>query len=380
MHLLIRLRTHLLLALALAVLSAPVLATASNASDAAGQGHTEYKKKKFREAASYFELAITYNPTHAEYYYWASKSHSGAMEDQDAYEWILGALSLDDADARYHAQHAHVCQFLGNPGEAVMAFEKAFARGASGGQLYADYGMVLKQSGHPYQAMEAYRKALSMQPDLPGVAFALGQSLMELQDPQQAVTAFRQAVATDPRCVDCHLDLGDALLATGNSSAALGAYADVIRLSPEDYRPRQRSIQACFALSDFDAARVHERALQALYDDDKVYALGGMQAYVVDVFQVRDLTVKAYQYYDGQAPDGIQWTFLAFDPTGWQERELALRDAVAVASAGRKATRKSGVELVDIREGQPPELLTGWTQKVSYPTVRTTVIEWLKVE
>ena len=380
MYLLIRARTHLLLAVAVAVLSAPVLAAASHASEAAGEGHSAYKKKKFREAASYFELAITYSPTHAEYYYWASLSHSGAMEDQDAYEWILGALSLSDDDARYHTQHARVCQYLGNPGEAVMAFEKAIARGASDGKLYADYGMVLKQSGHPYQAMEAYRKALSLNSDQPGVAFDLGQSLMELQDPHQAVSAFRQAVATDPRCVDCHLDLGDALLGTGNASAALAAYADVLRLSPEDYRARQRSIQACYALSDFDAARPHVQALQALYDVDKVYALGGMQAYVVDVFQVRDLTVKAYEYYAGQAPEGVQWTFLAFDPTGWQEREFAVRDAVAVASAGKRATRKSGVELVDIREGQAPELLTGWTQKVSYPTVRTTVIDWLKVE
>lgn len=380
MHLLIRLRATLLLAVAMAVLSAPVVAAASNASDAAGQGHSAYSSKKFREAASYFQLAITYDSTHADYYYWASLSHSGAMEDREAYEWILGALSLNDDDARYHAQHARVCQFLGNPGEAVMAFEKAIARGAADGKLYADYGMVLKQSGHPYQAMEAYRKALSLNPDQPGVAFDLGQSLMELQDPQQAVAAFRQAVATDPRCADCHLDLGDALLASGNAAAALGAYADVIRLSPSDYRPRQRSIQACYALSDFDAASPHVQALQALYDDDKVYALGGMQAYVVDVFQVRDLTVKAYEYYQGQAPDGIHWTFLAVDPTGWQERELAVRDAVSVASAGKRAARKSGVELVDVREGQAPELLTGWTQRVSYPTVRTTVIEWLKVE
>lgn len=380
MHLLIRARLLPALALVLAVLIAQPPAAASNASDSANQGHSAYKKKKYREAASYFELAVTYNSTHAEYYYWASMSHSGAMQDRDAYEWILGALSLDDAEPRFHLQHARVCQFLGNPGESVMAFEKAIARGAGDGKLYADYGVVLEQSGHPYQAMEAYRKALSMDSSLSGVAFALGQSLMALQDPHQAVGAFQQAVAADPRCTDCHLDLGDALLATGNASAAIAAYADVIRLAPDDYRPRQRSIQACYAASDFDGARPHRKALQELYDQDKVYALGGMQAYVVDEFQVRDLTVKAYEYYDGEAPEGVHWTFLAVDPTGWQERELAVRDAVAVASPGKKAPRRSGVELVDIREGQAPELLTGWTQKVTYPTVKTTVTEWLKVE
>ncbi len=380
MHLLTRAHIPTLLALVLAVLIAQPPAAASNASDAANQGHSAYKKKKFREAASYFQLAVTYESTRAEYYYWASMSHSGAMEDQDAYEWILGALSLDDANPRYHVQHARVCQFLGNPGEAVMAFDKAFARGAGDGQMYADYGVVLEQSGHPFQAMEAYRKALSLDPTLSGVAFALGQSLTALQDPQQAVGAFQQAVAADPRCTLCHLALGDALLATGSASAALAAYGDVIRLAPDDYRPRQRAIQACYALSDFDGARPHRKALQELYDQDKVYALGGMQAYVVDEFQVRDLTVKAYEYYDGQAPDGVHWTFLAFDPTGWQERELAVRDAVAVASPGKKAPRRSGVELVDLREGQAPELLTGWTQKVTYPTAKTTVMEWLKVE
>jgi len=353
-------------------------AAASDATDAARQGHAAYAKKKFREAASYFELALTYDPTRAEYHYWASMSHSGAMEDPEAYEWIRSALSLDDTDGRYHAQHGRVCQFLGNPGEAAMAFGKALAMAPDDAETWAAYGMVLKQSGHPYQAMEAYHKALELRPELPGVAFDLGQSLMELKDPEQAVGMFRRAVATDPRCLDCFLDLGDALMATGDPGGALTAYADAHRLAADDWRPPQRSIQACYTLADYAAADLHKRTLQKLYTQGKVYALAGLKGYVVEEFEVGDLTVKAYEYFDGEAPEGVRWTFLACDPTGWQEARMDVRDAVSVASGGRSVRRGLGMELVETREGQTPEMLSSWNQAVSYPTVRTTVIEWLR--
>ena len=351
---------------------------AHSASDASTQGHACYKKKQYREAASYFELAISFDATNAEYYYWSSMSHSAAMEDQEAYEWIRGALSLDDTDPRIHAQHGRACQYLGHPGEAVMAFEKALELRGDDAATWASLGMVLKQSGHPYQAMEAYRKALSLQPDLPGVALDLGQSLMELKDPEQAAIAFRQAIEADPQCLECHLDLGDALLASRNPRGALTAYDEAHRRAPDDWRATGRSIQACYALADFEAADRHKRALQQLFDKGQVYALGDRKAFIVDVFEVRDLTVKVYEYFEGHAPDGVHWTFLAFDPTGWQERELAVRDTVPAATANKRAQRTSGMELVDVREGQPAELLTTWSQKVSYPTARTAVTEWLK--
>jgi len=364
--------------LAILVAGDALASGARSATDAANQGHACYKKKQYREAASYFELAISFDATEAEYYYWSSMSHSAAMEDQEAYEWIRGALSLDETDARYHAQHGRACQYLGHPGEAVMAYEKALELNGGDAGIWASYAMVLKQSGHPYQAMEAYHKALDLKPDLPGVAFDLGQSLMELKDPEQAAVAFRKAVEAEPRCLECHIDLGDALMASGNPRAALAAYEDAHRQAPEDWRPTERSIQACYALADFQAAERHKRALQRMFDQGQVYALGDRKAFIVDRFEVRDLTVKVYEYYEGHAPDGVHWTFLAFDPTGWQERELAVRDAVAVAAPGGRAPRSSGVELVDVREDKPAELLTTWSKKVSYPTARTAVIEWLR--
>jgi len=364
-------------ALTCSLLLAPIGARAGDAEEAAAQGHALYGKKKYRQAASYFSLAVTYDSTHADYYYWASMCHSAAMEDEDAYEWIRGALSLDETNMRYHVQHGRVCSFLGNPGEAAMAFEKALALGSGDAQLWADYGLVLKQSGRAYQAMEVYRKALAQGHS--EVAYDLGQSLMELQDPDQAVGAFRQAVAADPGCMDCYLDLGDALMITGDTRAALSAYGDAQGLAPDDWRPRQRSIRACYALSDFTAADVHKRALQKLYDKGQVHALADLKAYVVDVFEVGDLTVKAYEYYDGEGPEGVHWTFQAFDPTGWMDKELAARDAVAVAAPGRGSARRGGgMELVQNRENDTPMLLTSWTTAVSYPTVRTAVIAWLQ--
>ena len=364
--------------MALLLTGSAIASGARSASDASTQGHACYKKKQYREAASYFELAISFDATNAEYYYWSSMSHSAAMEDQEAYEWIRGALSLDDTDPRIHAQHGRACQYLGQPGEAVMAYGKALELKGDDAATWASLGMVLKQSGHPYQAMEAYRKALRLQPGLPGVAFDLGQSLMELGDPEQAAGAFRQAIEADPQCLECHIDLGDALLASHNPQGALAAYDEAHRRAPDDWRPTERSIQACYALADFKSAERHKRALQQLFDQDKVYALGERKAFLVDVIEVRDLTVKVYEYFEGHAPDGVHWTFLAVDPTGWQERELAVRDVATVATGHKRTPRASGMELVDVREGQPAELLTTWSQPVTYPTARTAVVEWLK--
>ena len=346
-------------------------ASASYASQAAAAGHKAYKAKQYRVAASHFSMAITFDATHAEYYYWASMSHSAAMEDSEAYEWIRGALSLEDGEAHYHAQHGRACLFMGMPGEAVMAYEKALARDATSGRIWADYATVLKQSGHPYQAMEALQKATQLDPSIPGLAFDLGMVVMEMGDPEGAVAPLRRATAEDPRCAECHLSLADALLASRDPRGALASYAEVLRLVPDDYRARTKSIEACFAVADQASAAAHRRALQALYDDDKVYAIGDREGYVVDRFGVGELSVQVYEYFDGKAPDSVTWSFLAYDPSGWREREVGAR--VPPGHEGHKKKDRAAFELIDVPDGGVPTTITSWQQMPTYPSVKTAV-------
>ncbi len=369
-------------ALAVALLAAAVqlpapAARAGEAENAVAEGHKRYQQKEYREAASYFELAITLGGNEAENYYWASMGHSKAMEDQEAYEWIMGALSLDDGDWRYHAQHGRVCMFLGNPGEAAMAFEKALEGNPGDAETWAQYGRVLKQSGHPYQSIEALQKAVDLDPSKQDVAYELGLAMVELKDPEQAVGAFRKAVAADPRCVECHLSLGDALLASRQFTAALAAYGEVLQLDGDDYRARQRSVQACYGMADYAAAEAHERALHKLYERGKVYGLSAREGYVVDEFSVGDLTVQAWEYFPGKAPEGVEWSFDAIDPTGWKAAEFAVREATI--KKGGKAHGTRGMELVPVTDGPTyGERIVGWPSTASYPTVKTAVTDWLK--
>lgn len=351
-------------------------ARAGEAQNAASEGHKLYKQKKYREAASFFELAISLGGNEADNYYWASMGHSQAMEDKEAYEWILGALSLDDSDPRYHAQHGRVCMFLGNPGEASMAFEKALAGAPSDADTWVQYGRVLKQSGHPYQSIEALQKALELDPSKQDVAFELGLAMVELKDPEQAVGAFRKAVAADPRCLECYISLGDALLVSRQFSDALTAYAGALRLDASDYRARERSVQACYGMADYAAAEPHKRALQKLYARGKVYGLSAREGYVVDEFSVGDLTVQTWEYFDGEAPEGVTWSFDAIDPTGWKEAEFAARDATI--RKGGKARGVRGMELVPVTDGTPGEMIVAWPSSPSYPTVKTAVQDVLK--
>jgi tetratricopeptide (TPR) repeat protein len=351
-------------------------AHAGEAENAASEGHKQYKQKKYREAASFFELAISLGGNKADNYYWASMGHSQAMEDQDAYEWILGALSLDDSDPRYHAQHGRVCMYLGTPGEAAMAFEKALAAVPADAELWAQYGRVLKQSGHPYQSIEALQKALELDPSKQDVAFELGLAMVELKDPQQAIGAFRKAVAADPKCLDCHISLGDALLASRQFDGALAAYADALRQDADDYRARERSVQACYGSGDYAAADPHKRALEKLYARGKVYGLSAREGYVVDEFSVGDLTVQTWEYFEGQGPEGVAWSFDAIDPTGWKEAEFAARSATI--KKGGKARGVRGLELVPVTDGISGEMIVAWPSSPSYPTVKTAVQDQLK--
>ena len=342
------------------------------APEAERDGHAAFKAKKYREAASFFELAIAFDGTKAEYYYWASLSHSAAMEDQDAYEWILGALSLDDTDPQYHAQHGRVCLFMGKPGEAAMAFEKALAILPDDGLMWAEYGTVLKNSGHPYQAKEAFEKAVTIDPTLPGIAMELGIVLIDLKDPQQAVGAFRKAVAADARCIECQLALGDALMDCGQAGQALDAYKAVRRLAPDDYRALTRCIRASYGIADYDAAATHVAALQKLYNGGKVYGLSDRQGFVVDEFQAKDLTIQAWEYFEDKAPDGALWSFVAHDPTGWLEKELAVRPGNSGAT-GSKVHK--GCELVELTADGSPRVICGWAATPSYATIKTAVME-----
>lgn len=365
----------LLLVLGLGLVAPSLPALASDASRAAAEGHKAYKAKKYRDAASHFSMAITYDGTHAEYYYWASMSHSAAMEDAEAYEWIVGALSLDRSDPKIHAQHGRACLFMGNPGEAAIAYEKALEMDPSSGKIWADYATVLKQSGHPYQAMEALQKAHQLDPSIEGLALDLGLVLMEMGDPEEAVTPLRRAVADDPRCHGCQLALADALLAGNDPRGALSAYTAALGLVPDDYRAVQRSIQCCYALADYDSARIHRRTLQGLYEDDKVYALGDRQGYIIDRFDTKELSVQVYEYFDGEGPEGVQWSFVAYDPSGWREKEIAAR--FPQGHDGRKKKQRAAMELVEVTDGGESAALTTWQQTPSYPSVKTAVIELL---
>lgn len=229
------------------------------------------RERRYAEAKSFFEAAISAHPKDADAYYYLAAVLLAQGNPDDAEDRIDEALELNDANARYHFLRG---QILGARAQNANLFKQgilapkvknAFLRAVeldpslidARAGLYSYYIMApgimggseeeaLKQANevlrlNPYrghlllanfhqrkkdfaQTESEYKKAIAAEPGKVGGYKSLGYFYVNQKRFDEAVAQFKRYVELEPRNPDAHDSYGDALFAQEKYDAAIEKY------------------------------------------------------------------------------------------------------------------------------------------------------------
>jgi cytochrome c-type biogenesis protein CcmH/NrfG len=102
-----------------------------------------------------------------------------------------------DIDAWTHLGHLYFD--VGQPKEAIAAYESALTLDDSRPDVWTDLGVMYRSDGQPKKAIESFERALKLNPTHEIATFNIGVVRMhDLQDPQGALQAWEKLLAINP--------------------------------------------------------------------------------------------------------------------------------------------------------------------------------------
>jgi tetratricopeptide (TPR) repeat protein len=144
----------------------------------------------------------------------------------------LGLL-LFPVDAEYWEWRGNVLAKLGRRQEALQAYDRALALGASDAFVCGAKGRVLVELGRYEEAVEAFRRAVAWA-NFPEDWDQMGQVLMRLDRHTEAAESFERAIALAPNYGTAWLHLAEALRALGRLARAQEVEQHGRGLPPDD--------------------------------------------------------------------------------------------------------------------------------------------------
>jgi len=161
------------------------------------------------------------------------------------------------------------------PGEAVAAYEKAFASSSALKQRNAEsYARALIEDGKKQlesdsdAAGERFRAALAVEPGLFDPHFYLAKIYTRKSDPQSAMREYEEAIRSNPKSADAQYNLGFVYFSQRRYEDALRQYEKALQLKPPYLADVFYNVSACYEQMKRkpDAIAALRRGLEAVPD------------------------------------------------------------------------------------------------------------------
>ncbi|HON55402.1 MAG TPA: tetratricopeptide repeat protein, partial [bacterium] len=188
-------------------------------------GRILMRENKFQEAIDYFNRAISFEITNAEYYYWRGNAYYAQMdfysETEDgwrSYYDFRKAIELGYDPAQANFMFANTCLYRG--------------------LYYIEINRANESVELLKTAISHYRRVLANRFDASNAYNNMGLALLALNNVQEAVTAFKKAVEIEPTFAIFHNNLGDAYYRLGNFKDAITEWQLALELDPDPENKR----------------------------------------------------------------------------------------------------------------------------------------------
>jgi TolB-like protein/Flp pilus assembly protein TadD len=194
-----------------------------------------------RKAKEYFEETIRLDPNYAAAYagladyFWATTEVSADTGIPKAREYVLKALSLDNALAEAHRTLAEI-RFFGDWDwvAAEKEFTKALRLKPNDAEVQRAYGVYLLTIGRTAEALNRMQRALELDPQSPLINGTAGRMFYFASQYDRAIEQCRKALQLDARSVGPHGCLGDSYRAKGMYEQAIAESQQAVELSHRD--------------------------------------------------------------------------------------------------------------------------------------------------
>ncbi len=178
------------------------------------------QEEQFRQGIELGKRALDAGPPQARVHNLIGKAHERLGEPREALNAFDAAIALDATFAEAHGNRANILIDGGLPDEALKSFDRALALKPDSAPDWLNRGALLQALGRPEQALASFDKAIACAPKMAEAHANRGKVLADLRRPDEALASYDAAIQHDPRFADAHLGRAGVLQALGRADEA----------------------------------------------------------------------------------------------------------------------------------------------------------------
>lgn len=189
---------------------------------------------QFKQGVDLARRALEHGPPQARVHNLLGKAHEQLGDPLEAIKAYDQAIALDASFAEAHGNRAALLAKAGFPEQALASFDRALALDPAALPDLINRGALLQDLDRHGEALDSYDKALALAPDDAAILFNRANALARLGRFAEAEAGYDQAIRRDPRMHLAALQKGLAVKHQGRLDEARALMQQAATMQPDD--------------------------------------------------------------------------------------------------------------------------------------------------
>ncbi len=194
----------------------------------ANRGNALREMKRWDEARTCFQQAVTRNPNNTEAWNYLGDSYKALNEPENAIESYQRAIFLNNKDERALLNLANLLKHLRRDTEALETYARVIVMNPQNAEAYRERGNLFLERGKHHQSINDFDAAIKIQPQDTQSLFNRGVANAGIKRFQQALDSYDLAMQIEDNNAYLHFNRGVALEQLGRFDESLASYDEAI--------------------------------------------------------------------------------------------------------------------------------------------------------